>query len=307
MKKKVAIGYEFYKQVIDRNCYYVDKTLLIRDILDSSVLVNLFTRPRRFGKTLAIQMLKVFFEDERDRQGNKIDNNRYFEGKKIMSCGEKYTERMGQYPVISLTLKSAKQPNFEMAYQLLRDAIREEFRRHWYVHESGVLMEDDKVKFKRLMEAKGESSEYATALAFLSQCLYQYHGKNAVILIDEYDVPLENSYFRGFYDQMIDFIRSLFESSLKTNTYLEFAVITGCLRISRESIFTGLNNLKVISVLNREYVDAFGFTQEEVDQMLADYGFLDKREEVKKWYNGYLFGQTEIYNPWSVVNFFPDI
>lgn len=303
MGKRIPIGIEFYKEMVDKDYYYVDKTLLIKDILDSGIKVGLFTRPRRFGKTLTLSMLKTFFEDERDRFGEKIDNRAYFEGKKIAACSGDYMEQQGQFPVISLTLKSAKQPNFEMAYHVLQDNIREEFRRHWYVYESGVLQEDEKQKFTKIMGGEADSSNYATALAFLSGCLQKYHNKNVVILIDEYDVPLENAYFEGFYDKMISFIRSLFESALKTNTALEFAAVTGCLRISRESIFTGLNNLEVISILNCNYSEYFGFTLPEVQEMLNHYGLAEKEQELKEWYDGYLFGNADVYNPWSVINY----
>lgn len=303
MSRAVPIGIEFYKEMIEKDFYYVDKTLMIKDILDSSAKVSLFTRPRRFGKTLALTMLQAFFEDERDRDGKPVDNSHYFAGKKIASAGAAYMEKMGQYPVINLTLKSAKQPTYEMAYQVLKDSIREEFRRHWYVCESGVLFEDEKQKFLQIMEGRARDGEYATALAFLSACLKKYHGRNVVILIDEYDVPLENAYFEGFYDNMIKFIRSLFESALKTNTNLEFSVITGCLRISRESIFTGLNNLKVVSILRDDAAEFFGFTPREVEKLLEDYGMESRREEVQDWYDGYLFGDTEVYNPWRVINY----
>lgn len=250
MRRRIPIGIEFYKEMIDKNYYYADKTLLIKEILDSGIKVGLFTRPRCFGKTLTLSMLKTFFEDERDLDGGKIDNSIYFEGMKIISCGRDYMEKQGQYPIINLTLKSAKQPDFEMAYHILRDNIQEEFRRHWYILKGDVLQENEDQKYREITQGKASYTDYATALAFLSKCLQKYHKKNVIILIDEYDVPLENAYFEGFYDKMISFVRSLFESVLKTNTALEFAIITGCLRISRESVFTGLNNLEVISVLN---------------------------------------------------------
>lgn len=303
MVKKVPIGIEFYKRMIDNDYYYIDKTLLIKEILDGGASVSLFTRPRRFGKTLALSMLKAFFEDERDETGNRIDNSHYFEGKNIAACGEKYLAKQEKYPVINLTLKSAKQPSYEMAYHVLRDSIIGEFSRHRYVCEEGILQAEDIQKFHDILARKANTADYATSLAFLSQCLKKYHGSNVVILIDEYDVPLENSYFRGFYDQMVDFIRSLFESALKTNNALEFAVVTGCLRISKESIFTGLNNLDVVSILRNDYAEAFGFTPAEVRAMLAAYGMADRTEEVREWYDGYLFGNTAVYNPWNIISY----
>lgn len=303
MMKPIPIGVEFYKEMIAKDYYYVDKTLLIKDILDNHVVVSLFTRPRRFGKTLTLQMLKTFFEDERNEKGERIDNRHYFEGKKIADCGGNYMDHQGKYPVISLSLKSAKQPDFEMAYGALREEIQKEFGRHLYVLGGDALTDEEKKKYRAIYGGQEETVAYATSLAFLSACLKKYHGKGAVILLDEYDVPLENAYFQGYYDEMVMFVRSLFESALKTNDSLEFAVITGCLRISKESIFTGLNNLEIISVLNEAYAEYFGFTQAEVDEMLAYYDLMEKRDELKKWYDGYLFGREEIYNPWSVINY----
>ena len=303
MKKPLPIGHEFYKRIIEKELYYVDKTLLIKDILDKNTQVNLFTRPRRYGKTLTLTMLKTFFEQEIDVNGNIIDNSVYFDGMNIMQAGEKYTSKMGKYPVIFLSLKSGKQPNFEMAYQCMVDEIVKEYERHRYVLLGDKLLDSNKEKYHTIMERKAEPAVYAKGLEFLSSCLSEYHNKNVIILIDEYDVPLENSYFTGFYDEMIGFIRSLFESALKTNSYLELAVITGCLRVSRESIFTGLNNLEVISVLNNEYSEYFGFTQTEVEDMLKYYDLEHKLEEAKEWYNGYIFGETQVYNPWSMINY----
>ena len=303
MKQPIAIGVENYKKIIDKNAYFVDKTMMIKELVDQASSVNLFTRPRRFGKTLTLSMIRTFFEDERTYEGEKIDNSRYFEGKKIMDAGERYTDEQGQYPVIKLSLKSAKQPSYKMAYGCLKDEIIYEFDRHRYVLFGDRLSEEEKQNYQAILDKSAEPEEYATSLKLLSSSLKKYHGRNAIILIDEYDVPLENSYFRGFYDQMIDFIRSLFESALKTNDALEFAIVTGCLRISKESIFTGLNNLKINSVLSVDYSEYFGFTGEEVEGMLQGYGLEEKISEVKQWYDGYLFGNTEVYNPWSIINY----
>lgn len=299
----VPIGIEFYKKMIDEGYYYVDKTLLIRDLLVQKNQATLFTRPRRFGKTLAQSMIKTFFEEEVLPDGTVVDNSRYFEGKKIMGTGEEFTCHMGKYPVIFLSLKSAKQPDYEMAYSRLANEIVREFIRHRYVLGSDALMPSQKERYNSVMDRKAETSEYATAVQLLSECLKQYHHQDVIVLIDEYDVPLENAYFEGFYDKMVKFIRSLFESVLKTNDSLKFAVITGCLRISRESIFTGLNNLKVVSVMDENYAEYFGFVQDEVDSFLAAYGISSRTEEAKRWYDGYLFGETEVYNPWSIINY----
>ena len=306
VKKKISIGVEDFKEIIDKDGYFVDKTLMIKKLIESQAKVTLFTRPRRFGKTLNQFMIRRFLEDERTRSGERIDNGHLFDGLKIAECGEEILSHRQQYPVIFLSLKSAKQPNFEEAYKKLCGEIAGEFRRHQYLLEGNSLADDQKNIFQKIMTKQSDYGEYNDALKFLSECLWQYHGKNTIILIDEYDVSLENAYFEGFYDKMIKFIRSLFESALKTNPYLEKSVITGCLRISKESIFTGLNNLKVDSVLRTEYGDSFGFTESEVEEMLAYYNLQEELPEVKRWYDGYLFNDIEIYNPWSIINYVYD-
>ena len=317
--KKIGIGYENYKEFIDKDMYYVDKTKLIEDVIEQGGKVTLFTRPRRFGKTLALSMLRTFFELEYDYDGNPIDKRRYFEGKKIMDAPESILSMMGQYPVINLSLKSAKQPGFREAALQLRDEIVSEFDRHIYIKDSdifseaekkllnGLFVPEDRLDINSEEDFKKEIERYVTALKTLSVCLKKYHGKNVIILIDEYDVPLENSYFSGFYQEMVGFIRSLFESGLKTNDALEFAVVTGCLRISKESIFTGLNHLEINSVYNNGFAEAFGFTESETEQMLKDYDMEDRIPEARRWYDGYLFGDTEIYNPWSIVKYVKSI
>lgn len=301
-QKRIPIGYEDFKKFKEENLYLVDKTLMIKELLDSGTQTTLITRPRRFGKTLNLSILRRFFEDERTPEGEKMDNRRLFEGLAIMDAGEKYLAHMGQYPVITLSLKSAKQNDFAMAHASLVDEIIKEFDRHVYVL-SGEMTPRNRELFTAVWEGKADDIVYAKALGFLSECLYRYHGREAVILIDEYDVPLEAAYFGGFYDEMIGFIRSLFESALKTNPYLKLGVVTGCLRISRESIFTGLNNLEIHSIISRNYSSCFGFTDAEVKNMLAYYDLTDRFEEAKKWYNGYLFGDSEIYNPWSILSY----
>ena len=305
-RKKISIGVEDFKRIIDKNGYFVDKTLMIQKLIESEAMVTLFTRPRRFGKTLNQFMIRRFFEDEITEKGEKVDNGYLFDGLKITECGEEIMKHSQQYPVIFLTLKSAKQPTYELAYAELKKRIYEEFDRHQYVLGKGVLSKTEELRFQEILSLKAEEDLYTDALGFLSKCLFKYHGKNTIILIDEYDVPLENAYFEGFYDKMIKFIRSLFESALKTNPYLEKSVITGCLRISKESIFTGLNNLETDSVLHTRYGDSFGFTQEEVEELLAYYGLSEQLEEVKQWYDGYLFNHFEIYNPWSLLKYVND-
>ena len=317
--QKIGIGYEDYKRVIEDNTYYIDKTMLISDIVEKGGMVTLFTRPRRFGKTLALSMLRTFFELEYDSKGSPVDKKRYFEGKRIMGASEEILSMMGKYPVIRLSLKSAKQPSFFGAFVKLRDEIYEEILRHDYLKKSDSLSEEDLSIFAELRKRTEfdalrdknifdkEVDRFSTAIKTLSALLKKHHNRNVIILLDEYDVPLENAWYNGFYDEMVGFIRSLFESALKTNDALQFAAVTGCLRISRESIFTGLNHLQISSVYNNGYEEAFGFTQAETEQMLIEYGMEDRIEEARKWYDGYLFGETEIYNPWSIIKYVSSI
>ncbi|MBQ7563543.1 MAG: AAA family ATPase [Lachnospiraceae bacterium] len=314
--KKIGIGYEFFKDFTREKLYYVDKTMLIKDLIDKGGKVTLFTRPRRFGKTLALSMFRTFFELEYDLDGNVVDNSLYFTGLKIMDAGDAILSMMGQYPVINMSLKSAKQGDFYNAFTMLRKEIISEYRRHGYLLNSDAIEEDEKQNFREITGGeldwekrsraytddkeydkafKKEVGKYAVALKTLSGLLKKHHGKNVIILIDEYDVPLENAWFRGFYNEMIDFIHSLFESALKTNEALERAVVTGCLRISKESIFTGFNNLEVNSIRSRSFGEYFGFTQEETEEMLVEYGLKDNVQVVKDWYDGYLFGDSEVY------------
>ena len=306
MKKPLPIGVDNFEKLIKDGYCYIDKSMFIKELLDLKGEVNLFIRPRRFGKTLNLSMLRYFFEDTGETKKNE-ENRLLFQGLRIMEQGEEYTKHMGNYPVINLTLKSAKQPSFESAYSKLRKAIADEFQRHQYILANEKITEEDKKLFRKIADRKAEYDDYSGALEFLSKCLYQATEKKTVILIDEYDVPLESSYFRGFYEEMVDFIRSLFESALKTNDYLQFAVITGCLRISKESIFTGLNHLKIVSILDQRYSEHFGFTEAEVRQMMAYYGVESRFPTMKEWYDGYAFGGTEVYNPWSVINFMYDL
>lgn len=296
-RKAIPLGIEDFKVLRDRNCYFIDKTLMIKDIIDSTAMVTLFTRPRRFGKTLNMSMLRRFFEKTDE------DNSYLFDGLKISEAGEKYRRYMGEYPVISISLKGMKQPGYEDAFEKFKDIVLSEFERHDDILSSDRLKPMQRKKFENIYNGTANDSTYFTALKLLSDCLCTVYNKNVIVLIDEYDVPLENAYFNGFYDKMIDLIRSVFESVLKTNDSLEFGVLTGCLRISKESIFTGLNNLKVNSIRFEEYSNCFGFTEAEVRELSEYYEIEDKFDEIKQWYDGYRFGTTEIYNPWSVLNY----
>lgn len=299
-RKVIPIGIEDFKEMIDRNCYLVDKTLLTKDIIDMGAKVTLFTRPRRFGKTLNISMLKRYFEKTEE------DNSYLFNGLKISEAGEKYQRYIGQYPVISVSLKGMKQSDYQGVFSEFKNMISKEVWRHKELLFSDKLMPLNRKKLEMICNGNADNAVYNTALKLLSDCLYEVYGKKVIVLIDEYDVPLENAYFNEFYDEMINLIRSVFESVLKTNDSLEFGVLTGCLRISKESIFTGLNNLNVYSVTDNAFSKYFGFTEQEVEQLVNYYDLSDCFDTIKKWYDGYMFGETEIYNPWSVLKFIQD-
>ncbi len=298
--KPVPIGVENFKRIIDGEYYYVDKTLMIKDILDNKSMVNLYTRPRRFGKTLNMSMIQYYFE-KTDK-----DNSYLFENLNISKAGEKYNKHMGQYPVISISLKSMKQPNYEYAFEEFKNLITKEVDRHHNIIDSDKLSPMLYEKINRFYYGKAKDKEYISAIRLISDCLYSVYEKNVIILIDEYDVPLECAYFNGFYDEMVNLIRSAFESALKTNDSLEFGILTGCLRVSRESIFTGLNNPKINSITTLDYSEYFGFTEPEVRKIVEDYNISERFDDIKDWYDGYLFGKTEIYNPWSILNFISD-
>lgn len=308
MKKALPVGVDNFEKIMNEDYCYIDKTMLIKELLDLKGEVNLFTRPRRFGKTLNLSMLRYFFEDTGDGEKN-ARNRELFQGLKIMETGEEYVRQMGKYPVMNLTLKSARQENFEMAYYMMQSEIASEFDRHRDIIEKGKerLTLKEYELYLEIADEKADEKQVRGALKLFSKCMYKITGRNTVILIDEYDVPLENAYFRGFYEKMVDFIRSLFESALKTNENLQFAVITGCLRISKESIFTGLNHLNIISVLDKKYSEHFGFTEAEVMQKMVYYGVESRFLAMKEWYDGYTFGNTEVYNPWSVIKFLYDL
>ncbi len=294
--KSLPIGIDDFKKLIEFNCYYVDKTKLIKNILDTTSEVTLFTRPRRFGKSLNLSMLQYYFEKSEE------DYSYLFNGLDIRNAGEKYAVHMGKYPVIMLNFKEGKQGTFEDSYKLLIGNISREFARNEKYLDKKKMRMDELELYKSLMMRNGEQSDYIDSIRFLCECLERSCGEKVIILIDEYDVPLENAHFRGFYQSMADFIRGLLSAALKTNHSLQFAVMTGCLRISKESIFTGLNNLEIVSIQNEYYGECFGFTHEEVVKMLRYFGKSHHENTIKEWYNGYLFGATQVYNPWSLVN-----
>ena len=293
--KPLPIGVEDFKRLVDNGYYFVDKTLMIKELLENKETVNLFTRPRRFGKTLNMSMLQRFFE------ATEKSNAYLFDGLKIAAYPE-YMAYQGQYPVISISLKSMKRASYQEAYFEYVKLLSDEFERHEIILQSDAVSEEDKLEFQKIKRRIAEPKEYNSAVKLLSKCLQKVYQKNVIILIDEYDVPLENAYHEGFYDDMTNLIRSCFESALKTNPSLEFAVLTGCLRVSRESIFTGLNNLKTYSITKNKFSQYFGFTQEEMKGILQTFSLEQYAGTIAKWYDGYRFGLTEIYNPWSVLN-----
>ena len=305
MKARLPMGIESFKEIRRQKFYYVDKTALIRELLENWGKVTLFTRPRRFGKTLNMSMLKCFFEIGSDKA--------LFDGLEISRETQLCEEYQGKFPVISITLKGATGRTFDEAKNMLRRLIGKEAQRFQFLMESDKLTELEHQQYKTLihMNEKGifdmEDEVLKDSLLTLSQLLKKHYQQDVIILIDEYDVPLDKAYQSGYYDDMVDLIRSLFGNALKTNDSLYFAVLTGCLRISRESIFTGLNNFKVYTVKDVRYKEYFGFTDVEVRQILEYYGFLAHYDAVKEWYNGYLFGNTSIYCPWDVVNYCGDL
>ncbi|MGI6200743.1 MAG: AAA family ATPase [Christensenellales bacterium] len=296
-RKKLPVGIENFEEIRKEGFYYVDKTGLIRDLLNSWGKVNLFTRPRRFGKTLNMSMLKSFFEIGAD--------GTLFDGLAISRETALCEAYMGKFPVVFVSLKGVDGLTFEDAYIMLKTIIRTEASRHYYLKTSEKVSTENKQIFEEILSGKYE--EMADSLRLLSQMLFQHYGQKAVLLIDEYDVPLDKAFQHGYYREMVALIRSLFGQALKTNDFLQFAVMTGCLRVSKESIFTGLNNLKVHSISDAQFDEYFGFTDEEVGKMLADYGFEAHRDEMREWYDGYRFGSQNVYCPWDVINYCYDL
>ena len=278
--------------------YYIDKTLMIKEFLDERPMVSLFTRPRRFGKTLNMDMLRTFFEKTAE------DTSVYFRDKAIWQCGERYRSYQGKYPVIFLTFKDVKFTTWQETFQSIRELIAKEAYRHLELKDSDRCDAFDKKAFLRLQQGNADETELANALADLSLALHKHYGIAPIIIIDEYDIPIQQGYMQGFYDKVILFMRNLFSGGLKDNKHLSYGFLTGILRVAKESIFSGLNNLVINSVLDNKYSEYFGFTASEVQQMAAYYGVADKYAELCAWYDGYRFGRTEIFNPWSVINYF---
>ena len=290
---KLPVGIENFEDIRKLGFYYIDKTKLIEQLLNNWGEVNLFTRPRRFGKTLNMSMLRAFFEIGTD--------SALFDGLYISKNRELCREYMGKYPVIFISLKGVDGMTFEEAVVRTTTIVKTEARRHYYLKDSGKLVKEEIAQFEQLLSGKAE--DITDSLRLLSELLYRHYEQKVIILIDEYDVPLDKAFQNGYYHEMVKLMRGILGQALKTNDFLQFAVLTGCLRISKESIFTGLNNFKVLSILDARFDEQFGFTDVEVKNLLADYGLSSYFAEVKEWYNGYHFGNADIYCPWDVINY----
>ena len=298
-KKPLPIGVSDFKSATT-NYYYVDKTLLIRDFLNAIPMVSLFTRPRRFGKTLNMDMLRVFFEKTSD------NTSIYFKDKYIWQCGDYYTKHQGQYPVIFLSFKDVKCSSWQETFQKISKLISLEFMRHDELESSFVLSSYEKEQYHRFASENINEVDCQMGLQLLSLLLHKHYNKECVIIVDEYDTPIQQGHLCDFYNEIVDFMRNFFSGGLKDNPHLAFGFLTGILRVAKESIFSGMNNLKTNSILDNSYSSYFGFTNEEVKDMLAYYEYEDKYQEILEWYDGYRFGNTEIFNPWSVINYISD-
>ena len=295
----LPIGVSDFKEMVT-NYYYVDKTLLIKELIDARPKVSLFTRPRRFGKTLTMDMLKTYFEKM------DMDTSVYFKNLNIWNCGEKYRNHQGKYPVIFLTFKDVKFQTWDETMENIRYILRNEFDHHLELLESDKISEYDKNYFRSVLSGNVTKVELTGVLAQLSKMLYQHYEKKVVIIIDEYDTPIQQGYMADYYEDIVGFMRNLFSGAFKDNSNLAFGFLTGILRVAKESIFSGMNNLKVNSILEERYSEYFGFTSEEIYAMTKYYDKTDKYEEICDWYDGYRFGNTDIFNPWSVLNYFDD-
>ncbi|MCM1295344.1 MAG: AAA family ATPase [Muribaculaceae bacterium] len=300
-KKPLPIGISDFKRAVSEY-YYIDKTLLIKEFLDSKPQVSLFTRPRRFGKTLNMDMLRVFFEKSSE------DTSVYFADKKIWKCGSKYRNEQGKYPVIFISLKDVKFNSWAETFEMIKVLVRSEFARHNELASSDKLSEYDKQRYAEILSGGNENDTvvFSYSLGTLTKLLYKHHSVKPILIIDEYDVPVQQGHSCGFYDDIISFLRNFFSNGLKDNPNVSYAFMTGILKIAKESIFSGMNNLKTDSIFDDRYSEYFGFTKEEVKALLKYYGKDNKYEEVCVWYDGYKFGNTEIFNPWSIINYVDD-
>ncbi len=297
----IGIGISDFKALRTRNNYFIDKTMYIKDIIDNQSGVVLVTRPRRFGKTLNMSMLRYFFDC------NVKNSKELFEGLKIMGQGEKYTSKQGAYPCIYLTLKDVNDSNYENMLLDLKTAILEMYREHRYLLDSDKIYDDEKARIMDILYTREDEVALKTSVKELSGYLYRHFGKPVMLFIDEYDVPIQVAYVKGYYEKAIEFLKTFYGTTFKDNQYLEKTVLTGVSRVAKESIFSGANNFKVFTVLDNEFADDFGITSEEMDKVIKDFNVKDEKDEIKKWYDGYRIGNVEgIYNPWSILNYLTD-
>jgi len=295
--QKIPIGISDFKKLRENNFFYIDKTLFIKEIIEASAEIILITRPRRFGKTLNLSSLRYYFEK------TALSNASLFKGLAILNQGEEYIQKQGLYPVIFLTFKDVKERTWGDCYCKLQETIQAEYLRHDYLLTEDCLKAQEKLYFEAIINLTGSQSDYENSLKNLTKYLERYHRQKVVLLIDEYDTPIQAGYLNDYYEDNISFIRNLLSAALKDNASIEKGVLTGILRVAKESIFSGLNNLGVFTILNRPFSDKFGLTEDEVTQAFSDYKLESKRSSAGEWYNGYRFGQTTIYNPWSILNF----
>lgn len=297
MPKTVAIGVQNFEKIIERNYFYIDKTNFIKEWWESGDEVTLITRPRRFGKTLNMSMLEAFFSIDYAGKGE------LFSGLNIWN-DEKYRKLQGTYPIISLSFARIKETDYEKTKAKICEVLRNEYIKCYFLRDSDILTDADRDTFDRILSKDIEETDATSAIYQLSDFLYRYYGKGVIILLDEYDTPMQEAYVNGFWNELTAFTRSLFNSTFKTNPYLERGIMTGITRVSKESVFSDLNNLKVVTTTSDEYADSFGFTEDEVFTALREYGYENKKEEIKSWYDGFVFGtKRDIYNPWSILNF----
>ena len=297
----IGIGISDFKALRTRKNYFIDKTMYIKDIIDNQSGVVLVTRPRRFGKTLNMSMLRYYFDC------NVKNSKELFEGLKIMGQGEKYTSKQGAYPCIYLTLKDVNDSNYENMLLDLKTAILEMYREHRYLLDSDKIYDDEKARIMDILYTREDEVALKTSVKELSGYLYRHFGKTVMLFIDEYDVPIQAAYVKGYYEKAIEFLKTFYETTFKDNQYLEKTVLTGVSRVAKESIFSGANNFKVFTVLDNEFADDFGITSEEMDKVIKDFNVKDEKDEIKKWYDGYRIGNVEgIYNPWSILNYLTD-
>ena len=297
----IGIGISDFKALRTRKNYFIDKTMYIKDIIDNQSGVVLVTRPRRFGKTLNMSMLRYYFDC------NVKNSKELFEGLKIMDQGEKYTSKQGAYPCIYLTLKDVNDSNYENMLLDLKTAILEMYREHRYLLDSDKIYDDEKARIMDILYTREDEVALKTSVKELSGYLYRHFGKPVMLFIDEYDVPIQAAYVKGYYEKAIEFLKTFYGTTFKDNQYLEKTVLTGVSRVAKESIFSGANNFKVFTVLDNEFADDFGITSEEMDMVIKDFNVKDKKDDIKKWYDGYRIGNVEgIYNPWSILNYLTD-